>query len=359
MTDSRSPAYSNMRQTPLSTVFDDREADYEAFGALLSGADSLLVVCHDHPDPDCLSSALALSNIGDAFGVSTTEIGYGGGISHQQNRAMVNALDIDPAPIENCSLDEYDVVAFVDHGVSDRNEALSNRFIPDVVIDHHPSDDVDAEYADVRTRVGSTATLLTRYTEVLDVEIDERIATALLFGIHRETLNFIRGATTYEHAAACTLRPAANKDLVNTLSNSVFTPETLDGIGNAILNREVRGSCLVSFIGQITERAILPQAADYLLQLEGISTTAVYGIVADQIHLSARTSNSRLHIGHLLDDAFGDIGSAGGHHDMAGGRLPVGLLGEIDTPDDIADDLIDRSVKRRLFDVLDEWTGIE
>ena len=139
---------------------------------------------------------------------------------------------------------------------------------------------------------------------MLDVEINERIATALLFGIHRETLNFIRRATTYEHAAACTLRPAANRDLINTLSNSVFIPETLDGIGNAILNRKARGSCLVFFIGQITERDILPQAADYLLQLEGISTAAVYGIVADQIHLSARTSDSRLHISDLLDDAF-------------------------------------------------------
>ena len=346
-----------MRQTPLSTVFDDQEANYDVFSTLLSEADSLLVVCHDHPDPDCLSSALAFSNIGDEFDISTTEIGYGGGISHQQNRAMVNALDIDLAPIENCPLDEYGVVAFVDHGVSDRNDALPNGFTPDVVIDHHPSDEVDAKYADVRTRVGSTATLLTRYTEVLDVEINERIATALLFGIHRETLNFMRGATTYEHAAACALRSTANKDLVNTLSNSMFTPETLDGIGNAILNREVRGSCLVSFIGQITERDVLPQAADYLLQLEGISTTAVYGIVGDRIHLSARTSNSRLHIGNLLDDAFGDIGSAGGHHDMAGGQLPVGLLGEVDTPDDIADDLIDRSVRKRLFDTLDEWTG--
>jgi len=357
MTDSGSPSYSDVRQTPLSTVFDDQEANYEAFRTLLSEADSLLIVCHNHPDPDCLSSALALSNIGEAFDISAIEIGYGGGISHQQNRAMVNALDIDLIPIDDCSLDEYELIAFVDHGVAGRNNTLPNGSAPDIVIDHHSSDEVNAEYADVRTRVGSTATLLTRYTELLDVEISERIATALLFGIHRETLNFMRGATTYEHAAACALRPTANKNLVNTLSNSVFTPETLDGIGNAILNRKVRGSCLVSFIGQITERDILPQAADYLLQLEGISTTAVYGIVADQIHLSARTSNSRLHIGDLLDDAFGDRGSAGGHHDMAGGRLPVGLLGEVDTPDDIADDLIDRSVRKRLFDTLDEWTG--
>jgi nanoRNase/pAp phosphatase (c-di-AMP/oligoRNAs hydrolase) len=346
-----------MSQTPLSTVFDDQEVEYGTFDTLLSESDSLLVVCHDHPDPDCLSSALALSSIGDAFDISATGIGYGGGISHQQNRAMVNALDIDLTPVENCSFDEYELVAFVDHSVPDRNDSVPDGFTPDIVIDHHPSDQVNAEYVDVRPRVGSTATLLTRYIEVLDVGINERIATALLFGIHRETLNFVRGATASEHAAACTLRPTANKDLINTLSNSVFTPETLDGMGNAILNRNVRGSCLVSFIGQITERDILPQAADYLLQLEGISTTAVYGIVADQIHLSARTSNSRLHIGDLLDEAFGDIGSAGGHQDMAGGQLPVGLLGEVDTPDNIADDLIDRSVRKRLFGTLDEWTG--
>jgi len=128
-----------MSQTPLSIVFDDREVEYETFRTLFSESDSLLVVCHDYPDPDCLSSALALSNIGDAFDVSATGIGYGGGISHQQNRAMVNALDIDLVPIENYSFDEYELVAFVDHGVSDRNNALPNGFTPDIVIDHHPS----------------------------------------------------------------------------------------------------------------------------------------------------------------------------------------------------------------------------
>ena len=80
----------------------------------------------------------------------------------------------------------------------------------------------------------------------------------------------------------------------NTPSNSVFAPETLNRIGNAIVNRKLRGSYLVFFIGQITERNILPQAADHLLQLEGVSTTAVYGIVADRIHLNTRTSNSSL-----------------------------------------------------------------
>ena len=140
---------------------------------------------------------------------------------------MVNALDIDLAPIENCSLDEYEVVAFVDHGVSDRNNALPNGFAPDIVIDYHPSDEVDAEYADVRTRVGSTATLLTRYTEVLDIEISERIATALLFGIHRETLNFMRGARTYKHAAACTLHPLRIKALSTHCRTRYSPPKRL------------------------------------------------------------------------------------------------------------------------------------
>ncbi|MFB6189024.1 MAG: bifunctional oligoribonuclease/PAP phosphatase NrnA, partial [Halapricum sp.] len=56
---------------------------------VLATGDSLTIVCHNNPDPDCLASALALGRIAAAVGIDERRILYSGNISHQQNRAFV------------------------------------------------------------------------------------------------------------------------------------------------------------------------------------------------------------------------------------------------------------------------------
>lgn len=357
MTDVHESVVQSAMDIPLAEVLGDTDVDYQAFQDLLVTADSIGVLCHDNPDPDSISSAFALAMIAEEWEVPTVEILYGGAITHQQNRAMVNVLEIDLVNRDDRPLEQYDLVAFVDHSIPGRNNSVPEDDIPDIVIDHHPTDGIRSEYVDQRSEVGATATLLTRYLQEYDIEPTERLATALLFGLHRETLNFTRGETPAEHAAACFLHPLADHATIEMLSNSVFTPETLGGIGNAIVNREVRGSCLVSSLGRVHERDVLPQAADYLLKLEGITTTVVFGIVEGKIHLSARTSNPQLHIGDLMRDTFDDVGSAGGHPDMAGGQIPLGLM-ETAGGEDVAVDLINQSVTTRLFEALESWTKL-
>ncbi|GGM51014.1 DHH family phosphoesterase [Haloarcula argentinensis] len=356
MSDSSGLADRFQSTTPLSTLIDDSEIDYRRFQELVASTDSLVILCHDNPDPDTIASALALEAIAKEWEVPTVDIVYGGTITHQQNRAMVNVLDIELRSINEATLSDYSLVAFVDHGIPGRNNSAPEDMTPDIVIDHHPADEIAGQFVDHRPAVGATATLLTRYLEVYGIELDERLATALLFGLHRETLDFNRGTTSTEHAAACVLHPHADHNIIEELTNSVFTPETISGIGDAIANREVRGSCLVSSLGRIRERDIIPQAADYLLQLEGVSTTIVYAIVDDNIYLSGRTSNPQLHIGDVMKETFDQVGSAGGHHDMAGGQVPLGFVGSVDDGDDAAINLINQSMKARIFDALKGWT---
>jgi len=337
-------------------LIDDTEVDYQRFQELVSATDSLAILCHDNPDPDTLASALALETMATEWGVGTVDIAYGGTITHQQNRAMINVLDIELTSVTDITLSNYGLVAFVDHGIPGRNNSAPADMRPDIVIDHHPADELRGQFVDHRPAVGATVTLLTRYLEKYGIEIQEGLATALLFALHRETLDFNRGTTSTEHAAACVLHPHADHDVIEELTNSVFTSETISGIGDAIANREVRGSCLVSSLGRIRERDIVPQAADYLLQLEGVSTTVVFGIVDDNVYLSGRTSNSQLHIGDVMKETFDQVGSAGGHHDMAGGKVPLGFLGSVDDNDTVAIDLINQSMVVRIFDALERWT---
>jgi nanoRNase/pAp phosphatase (c-di-AMP/oligoRNAs hydrolase) len=320
---------------------------------VLETGNSLAIVCHDDPDPDCLASALALDRFAEFAGVNERVLLYGGDVTHQQNRAMVNLLSIPMTPFADAHLREYELTALVDHSVPGQNNQVPEAVPIDVVVDHHSVDDVSATYVDSRPAVGATATILTEYLEESNVSLDDRLATALLFGIRRETLAFMRGVTPSEYAAAQFLQPHADVEAIRRLSDSMFTSSTLDTIGRAIAHRTVRGACLVSTVGCTSERDALPQAADYLLDLEGVDTAIVFGIVGDSIQLSARTRNPSIHLGRRLDESFDDVGNAGGHQHMAGGRLPLGLFASLSADEELIE-LSEAIVTERLFEAMND-----
>ena len=297
--------------------------------ALLADAEELTIVCHNNPDPDCLASAFALGRIALAAGIDEHRILYSGDISHQQNRAFVNLLDIDLQPYERGAVQNRDageLLAFVDHAVPGANNRVPKGTPVDIVIDHHPNETIEARFVDHREELGATATILTEYVRELDTEIDSALGTALLFALRRETLGFLRGTTPAEYEAAGWLHQFSDGSLLRTLSNPSVTGATVDAIAAAINNRVVRGSVLISGIGRTSERDALPQAADYLAALEGVETAIVFGIIDDAIQLSARSTDSRVHIGDVLSEAFSDVGSAGGHREMAGGEVSLGIF---------------------------------
>jgi len=106
--------------------------------------------------------------------------------------------------------------------------------------------------------------------------------------------------------------------------------DTLDTIARAIQNREVEGSVLSSCVGAIADRDALAQASDRLLTMEGVTATLVYGFNDGMIYVSARARGTDVDLGTTLREAFADIGSAGGHADMAGAQIPLGLFGQME-----------------------------
>jgi len=126
-------------------------------------------------------------------------------------------------------------------------------------------------------------------------------------------------------------------------------------LAEAITNREVRGSHLVSDAGFIRDRDALAQAAQQLLNLEGITTTAVFGIVDDTIYLAARSKDIRLNIGKVLQDAFTEIGEAAGHSTQASAEIPLGIFTGIESSEENRETLLtltEEAVKRKLFDAM-------
>jgi nanoRNase/pAp phosphatase (c-di-AMP/oligoRNAs hydrolase) len=287
------------------------------------------------------------------------DIVYGGDVGHQENRAFVNLLGIDLLSRDEAPpLEGYGLVALVDR-VDDGPAEVGVDV--DVFIDHHEIDEpIDAGFSDVRPNVSSSSTILTKYIQEFDIRPSEAVATALLYGIRAETLDFKRDTTPADLTAAAYLYPFANHDTLEQVESPSMSPETLDVLAEAIQNREVQGSHLVSNAGFVRGREALSQAAQHLLNLEGITTTAVFGITDERIYLSARSKDIRMNIGNVLQDAFEQIGEASGHSTQGDASIPLGIFTGIDASADNRDTLLaltEEAVRRKLFEAMGVESG--
>jgi nanoRNase/pAp phosphatase (c-di-AMP/oligoRNAs hydrolase) len=328
------------------------ELEYKAeqLADVIDGTNSkLAILTHNNPGPDTIASAAALRAICRDRGVES-DILYTGEIGHQEDRAFVNLLSIDLLARSAIDLDDYDTVALIDHAKA--AESPLDRPV-DIVIDHYePEVDYDATFADVRPNVSSTSTILTKYVQELDSGLSEEVATALLYGVRAETLGFKRDTRPADLTAAAYLYPFADHDTLEQVESPSMSPETLDVLAEAIGNRDVRGSHLVSNAGFVRDRDALARAAQHLLNLEGITTTAVFAISENTIHLAARSKDIRLNIRRVLEAAFGENGEAVGHSTDASVDIPLGIFTGIETSEKNRDTLLsltEEAVRRRLF----------
>ena len=67
----------------------------------------------------------------------------------------------------------------------------------------------------------------------------------------------------------------------------------------------------------------IPQAADELIQLEGVSAVVVIGERDETVHLSGRSRDDRVHMGNAIAAVLDDVdnGNGGGHSRMGGGTI--------------------------------------
>jgi nanoRNase/pAp phosphatase (c-di-AMP/oligoRNAs hydrolase) len=320
---------------------------------VIDGTDErMAILIHRSPDPDSIASATALRAIAASRSVDA-DIIYRGEIGHQENRAFVNLLGIELVSKQDIEFDDYDTVALVDYAKGGEPEVDE----VDILLDHYEHEDgpVAAEFVDVRPNVSATSTILTKYIQELDLTLEQEVATALLYGIRAETLDFRRDTTPADLTAAAYLYPFADHDVLEQVESPSMSPETLDVLAEAIRNREVSGSHLVSNAGFIRDRDALTQAAQHLLNLEGITTTAVFAVADDTIYLAARSKDIRMNIGKILEDAFGDIGEAKGHSTDANVEIPLGIFTGVETSEDNRETLLElteEAVRKKLFDAL-------
>jgi len=322
------------------------------YDLLASWEGTLCIVTHLNPDPDSISSAMALSLIARhaSHNKLNCRIVYEGDIGHQENRAFINLLDIKMERLTPDMLAECNYIALVDSSGPGVNNNLPKSTRVNIIIDHHKNNteppSTGADFIDIRPGVGATASIMTQYLMELDIPVSKTVATALLYGIRADTRDFKRNVTPQDLNYAAFLLPLTDADLLDKITSPSVSLETIEIIGNAIRNRKINSGYLFSNVGYIRNRDALPQAADMLIHLEGVNTALVYGITDQNIVISARNKDIRLHLGNVMAEAFGSIGEAGGHATMAAAMIPLSYFSMAKDKEGLLALIIDPILKR-------------
>lgn len=303
---------------------------------VFAGNDEAAILVHQNPDPDAMATAMGLATIADDAGAEPT-LYYPGEIRHQENRAFRTVLDLDITRIEAAADVEGDVVALADHN-QPRGLTNADNIHPDAVVDHHPGDGTGSDFTDVRPEYGACATIVAEYFQQLGMDpsppdedddpprpIPVDVATGLLYGILSDTNHLTNGATSAEFQAAEFLYPGIDEDWLDRIANPEVDAEVLEVTARAISDRDVRPPYCVADVGTVSNVDAIPQAADDIINLEGVSAVVVMGDKDETLHLSGRSRDDRVHMGTILERTVEDIpmSGAGGHARMGGGQVSI------------------------------------
>jgi nanoRNase/pAp phosphatase (c-di-AMP/oligoRNAs hydrolase) len=309
------------------------EERYEAFARHVRScgdAGRWLVLTHDHPDPDAIASAAAITRVlRGALGRRATAA-YGGIIGRAENREMVRALRLNLSHVRHLQLKRFTHFVLVDTQPETGNNQLPPGVVPDVVLDHHPRRQAtkSVPFADVRPEYGATATLAAEYLLASGLRITSHEATALVYAIRTETRDFGREASGPDKRVYDLLLPKVRKEDLARIQHPRLPLSYFALLHRGLERLQAVDSLVISHLGAIPQPDIVPEIADLLLRLEGKTWALCTGRHLDRLYLSLRTTNARADAGRLTRKLVGNQGRGGGHGSMGGGWVPAALDGE-------------------------------
>jgi len=298
------------------------QAKLEALLKALSGSRSVLILTHDNPDPDGLSSAACLRYIISKRLGLKTRIGYGGVVGRAENRSMLRHLKIHTTKLTESTIKRYKSVILIDTQPMTGNNSMPAAVRPLGVIDHHPQRrSTRAPFIDIRPDYGASATILTEYLFASGLDVPTNLATALFYGIASETQDLGREAVEADRMAYQALFPKTNWSILSHIRRPARDKLHFAYLAKAFKNAVTYKNAVASTLGRVEYSDIIPQVAEMLLDLKRISWCLCTGRYKDQILISVRTSRAKGRAGKVARTVVGSSGTAGGHDMIAGGQV--------------------------------------
>lgn len=293
----------------------------ERLRELFRDAAKVAVLLQYDPDPDAIAGGLCFRSLIGRNRTTAPLVTFGE-VTRPENREMLRLLDISVETIAPEALAGFDRVACIDVQPSVFGDKLGRDV--DAVIDHHPEQTgYRARFRDIRASYGATSTILTEYLRAAGVEPNQKQATALLYGIKSDTLFLDREVSRADVEAFQFLYSRANLNTLRKIEKPAIPKDVLREFGRALMDLELGDGLSFAYLGEIDREDVIPQVAEFLLQVEGAEWSVAVGVNDGRVIASVRNAGYLKAAGDVVKRVFGDLGSAGGHRSMAKAVIPV------------------------------------
>lgn len=292
--------------------------------------DRVTIQCHDNPDADAIASGFGLYCFFRDQGKDVRLLYAGRNKLRKANlKLMVERLQI---PLEYLPQPGEDAVEGLLITVDCQYGAGNVTKIPAeeiAVIDHHPLEIICTERMRLQPSMGSCATLVWTMLQEMHfpVEKNKDLGTALYYGLFMDTNQF----SELSNPIDMDMRESLNfdKNLISLFRNSNISLKELEIAGVAMLRCNYNDDYQFAVIhSQPCDPNVLGLISDFLLQVAGVNTCAVYNEDSGGYKFSVRSCIREVNASELSDYLSEGIGSGGGHYEKAGGYISMKLYEE-------------------------------
>ena len=275
-------------------------------------------------DPDALASAMAIKRL-LSNRVQSCKIYRINEITRPDNLSMMRYLRISAKRWNPEHINRFTHFAIVDSQPS--HHKLFNDIKFDVVIDHHPLTELKDNINEnalciIKSNIGATSTLMTKFLQGLRIRPSQLLATALLYGIRTDTEAFARSGTEYDLQSYRWLSPQADELILRRIIRSEYMREWLPLFSRAFkLLKDCRGAGAYAPLNNVSNADLLVSMADFFTKVHGLRWIAVSGVINGTVTVIFRGDGSK-NMGRFAEACFSELGEAGGHKTMARAEFP-------------------------------------
>ncbi len=283
--------------------------------------DHVLIVIN--ADPDAIASAMAIKRLlwRKVAGVTISNINV---IKRPDNLAMIRLLGVNLVHEDKIDPSRFTRFVIVDSQPNHHERFLKFNF--DVVIDHHPNTSPSIPFEDIRPSYGATASMMTEYLRAAKIKPSTNLATGLFYAIKTDTSNFERQTLIEDVRAFQFLFRHINIHLAQKIERSEIPIDFLKYFKAALISMKRRKGRVYVHLGNISNPDVCVLIADFFMRVSSVTWSIISGLYAHKLIIVFRNDGIRKDAGKVAKGSFGNIGSAGGHKNMARSEIPIADL---------------------------------
>jgi nanoRNase/pAp phosphatase (c-di-AMP/oligoRNAs hydrolase) len=279
---------------------------------------------HNVPDPDAIASCAALRWLLAGRGIEASIV-FDHEIEKADSLKMIQVLGFEMTRAREMGGGSGDWAVLVDGQKGGGN--LTDLDTEEVaVVDHHERrEDQAYRFEDIRPAVGACSTIVAEYLFENGFQPPTGIATALLFGIMKDTESLTRGVSGLDLEMFYRLYHYADATIIKALNGSQLTMGDLESYAEAFSSVEVYGKLGFMRLDS-SDDSLLGAAGDIVLSLDTVEVVVAWSVRPSGVKLSIRSETPLIKANALVRFLLDGLGFGGGHDHMAGGFLPAEAL---------------------------------